>query len=81
MKSYSKHIGKLYEAEAGFEKIVSGETYVSKTGNKYKINEIYINAKASKPDVIVDYDFETSDGQKGTEQNPFTVVVDMLRNS
>jgi hypothetical protein len=81
MKLYSQNIGKLYEAAAGFDKISVGETYTSKKGNKYSIKEIFIDAKSQKPDVTVVYDFETEEGQKGSEENSFTVFVDMLRNS
>jgi hypothetical protein len=81
MKTYTQNIGKLYEAEAGFEKIENGRTYISKKGTKLKIKSIYINASSLVPDVYVDYDYETADGQKGEEKNRFSVVVDMLRNS
>jgi hypothetical protein len=81
MKTYTQNIGKLYEAEAGFEKIENGRTYISKKGTKLKIKSIYINASSLVPDVYVDYDYETTDGQKGEEKNRFSVVVDMLRNS
>lgn len=81
MKKYTSNFNKLFEAEAGFEKIERTKTYISKKGTKLKINDIYIDANSLVPDVYVDYDFETQEGQKGTEKNRFTVVVDMLRNS
>lgn len=79
MKSYSKHIGKLYET-TGFEKIESGKTYSTAKGGKVTINDIFIDATQETPDVHVVYEFETQDGQKGTETNRFGIVVDMLRN-
>lgn len=81
MKKYTSEIGKLYESEAGFTKIEIGNTYTSKKGTKLTIKNIYIAATSLVPDVYVDYDFETQDGQKGEENNRFSVVVDMLRNS
>lgn len=81
MKTYSDNIGKLYESAAGFGKIVIGETYVSKKGDRYTVKEIYIAAEAMKPDVNVVYDFETKGGETGSEENGFTIFVDMLRNA
>jgi len=81
MKKYTSTIARLYESEAGFIKIESGETYLSKRGTKLRISNIFIDASSQIPDVYVEYSFETEDGQKGEEKNRFTVVVDMLRNS
>lgn len=81
MKPYSEHISKLHEAENAIKKIAVGKTYVSKKGNKLTINEIFIDAQSMNPDVMVVYSFETENGQKAIEENRFTVVVDMLRNS
>jgi len=81
MKKYTTEIGKLYESEAGFDKIEAGKTYTSKKGSTLTIKEIYIDANSLVPDVYAVYDFKTEEGQEGSETNRFTVLVDMLRNS
>ena len=79
MKSYSTSIGKLYE-NVGFDKIEMGKTYSTAKGGKVTIKAIYIDATTETPDCYISYEFETQDGQKGTETNRFGVVVDMIRN-
>lgn len=81
MKSYTTGIGKLYESEAGFDKLEIGNTYTSKKGTKITIKNVIIDAYSLVPDVMVYYEYESEEGQKGEEHNRFTVVVDMLRNS
>jgi hypothetical protein len=81
MKKYTANIDKLYEAEAGFEKLEAGKAYTSKKGTTITIKSMVIDANSMVPDVFVNYKFETIEGQRGEETNRFTVVVDMLRNS
>ena len=80
MKKYTQQIGKLYET-VGFEKIENGKTYVTAKGGKVSVKNIYIDATQQIAEAYVDYEFETQEGQKGTETNRFSVVVDMIRNS
>jgi len=80
MKTYANNIGKLYETE-GFGLIESGKMYVSKKGSKLSVKDIYIDANAITPDVLVKYSFKSPDGKEGEETNRYTVFVDMIRNS
>jgi len=79
MKKYTTNIEKLYET-VGFEKLESGKTYLTARGGKVTIDDIFIDATQELAEAYVTYKFETEDGQKGTETNRFSVVVDMLRN-
>lgn len=79
MKSYSANIGKLYES-VGFEKIEKGKTYTTTKGGKVIVKDIFIDATAQIAECYISYEFETQEGQKGSETNRFGVVVDMIRN-
>jgi hypothetical protein len=79
MKTYTQSIGKLYET-VGFEKIEKGKTYLTAKGGKVVVNDIFIDATQELAEAYVNYDFETQEGQKGSETNRFSVVVDMLRS-
>jgi hypothetical protein len=80
MKKYTTDIAKLYET-VGYEKIEKGKTYVTAKGGKVKVNDIYIDATQASPETYVVYEYETTEGNKGSETNHFGVVVEMLRNS
>ena len=79
MKKYTENISKLYET-VGFEKIEKGKTYLTSKGGKVIVNDIFIDATQELAEAYVNYKFETSDGQEGTETNRFSVVVEMLRS-
>ncbi len=79
MRKYTEEIEKLYESEKGFCTIEVGKTYEGKNGNKLSIKKIWINANSNKPCVEVEYNYETSEGKKGSEKNMFETVVEMLR--
>jgi hypothetical protein len=80
MKKYTENISKLYES-VGFEKIEKGKTYTTSKGGKVTIDDIYIDATQEVAEAYVSYNFETQEGQKGSETNRFNVVVDMIRNN
>jgi hypothetical protein len=80
MKKYTQDINKLYET-VGFEKLEKGKTYVTSKGGKVTVKDIYVDASQEIAEAYINYDFETQEGQKGTETNRFNVVVDMIRNS
>lgn len=79
MKKYTDNIGKLYET-VGFEKIEKDKTYTTAKGGKVIIKDIFIDATQEVAEAYITYEFETQDGQKGSETNRFSVVVDMIRN-
>ena len=79
MKKYSENIAKLYE-NVGFEKIEKGKTYTTQRGGKVTIKDIFIDATQEAAEAYVTYEFESQEGQKGSETNRFGVVVDLIRN-
>jgi len=79
MKKYSAY-SPLNEAAPGYDNMTVGGTYTSKKGNKMKILSIHIDASSLVPDVFVNYEYTTSDGKTGKEENRFSVFIDMLRN-
>lgn len=80
MRTYSKNIGKLYEA-IGFEKIEKEKSYTTAKGSKVTIDDIFIDAIQEIAEVYVSYTFEGTDGKQLKETNRFQVVVDMIRNT
>jgi hypothetical protein len=79
MKKYTQDIEKLYET-VGFEKIEKGKSYTTGKGGKVTIEDIYIDATQELAEAYVNYEFETSEGEKLKETNRFSVVVDMIRS-
>lgn len=79
MKKYTQDIEKLYET-VGFEKIEKGKSYTTGMGGKVTIEDIYIDATQELAEAYVNYEFETSEGEKLKETNRFSVVVDMIRS-
>ena len=78
MKKYSNDIAKLYE-NVGFDKIETGKTYLNSKGNKITINNIYIDATNMVAEALVNFDFETNEGEKSSNTAKFSEVVEIIR--
>lgn len=58
--------------------IQKGSTLVSKSGHKLEITGIWIDHFHTDPEVVVEYYYETADGEKGEERNSLSTFRKML---
>ena len=79
MRKYSSHVQKLYEA-IGYEKIETGKTYTTEKGDKITVKNIYIDASQEIAEVYAEYDIEKVSGDKASETNRFSMLVDVIRS-